>query len=121
MLAGYKPVNASDGMWLVDRGIDRMIILGCSVVEKGTPDWFRARTNEGYSDPRFRMRPVYILGKPYWTTEKNFNIDDHIRVVEDPIPDKEALAKFCSEYYEQPLKPELSPWETVFIINYKEN
>jgi hypothetical protein len=74
--------------------------MGCSIVERASGHFFSDQAiNKGYTDPRFKLVPTFILGKPYWKTEKNWNPKNHIRIVTDLIPDKNALRKFSETYY----------------------
>lgn len=98
-LWGWTAINAGDSMWLVDKGQDRMISMGISINERGKipeiMDWVR----KDWNHPKLKLVNFFFLGKAYWRKEKNWNIEDHIRIVTEPIKTKEELRKFLEDYY----------------------
>ena len=103
-LWGWTAINAGDSMWLVDQGHDRMISMGISLNDRGSwdgPGGVYEKIVEAWDKPAPKLKYVnfFFLGKAYWRKEKNWNIDDHIKRVTDPIKTKKELREFLANYY----------------------
>ena len=120
-LWGWTAINAGDSMWLVDKGQDRMISMGFTINERGTFPEVLKLVREAWADPKLKLVNFFFLGKAYWRKEKNWKIEDHIRHITTPLKTKEDLRKFLQDYYNQPMRTDISPWELLYIENYQED
>ena len=88
-LWGWTAINAGDSMWLVDKGQDRMISMGISINDRGTLPEMMEYVRADWNHPKLKLVNFFFLGKAYWRKEKDWKIEDHIRIINEPLATKE--------------------------------
>lgn len=86
------------------------------------PDWERYRRGAERAlslVPRFRQRvvdPVLPVGPPVWATDRDFDLDYHVRRVQLPEPGTmRQLLDFAQALGTMPLDRERPPWVRTFV------
>ena len=132
VLYGAEALTGADAMWM-QHGPKNEAIINCLSIAEGQVDISKhkevlERTLINAKDEKgnrlyARITKYVHAGffSYYWMEEKNFKIEDHVRVSAKEARSKDELREALSEHCSLPLKSELSPWEYILVPWYCEN
>ncbi len=120
-----RGMSRVDSAWLhMDTPTNLMTVVGVLTFDEPV-DWerlrdiIRVRLLKKFD--RFRLRPDKVIGRTYWESDPEFDLENHITEMQltEGVSTKSELEKFVGHLMSQPLDPIRPLWHLFFIDNYK--
>nr|AIG56481.1 secreted protein [Achlya hypogyna] len=118
---GDEPVRGHDLCWFVMDNQIPFIINAFQIMDDISLDDARRIVADRMvaKQPRLRNKVVFRGGRPYWTPDTNFALENHVYVDTDAqVRSEKELQAYIDSVYTRNMDPNRPLWEMILLPNY---